>query len=143
MFRINLMKKKRKGKHMIIIIIKFLIPAALLIYFLRRILDKDDSKSKSALVLLLISLVFNTALAQNYNYSLIPYPERDGYSIANSLAHYVFGYDHLGHWNSDLFKNGYEISNYVTIILLIVYISCLIFERRKKAKSLRNEIIEN
>jgi len=114
-----------------IIIIKFLLPVVILIYFLRRILPKSDSKSKSTLVLVVISLVFNTALAQNYNYSLIPYPERDGYSIANSLALYVFGYDHFGHWDSDLFKTGYEISIYSTILLLCIYIACLIFERRK------------
>lgn len=114
---------------MLIIIIKFLLPAVLLIYLLRRILDKNDSTSKSILVLLLTSLVFNTALAQNYNYSLIPYPERDGYSVSNMLAYYVFGEDHFGHWNSELFKAGYEISIYVTLLLLITYIGCLIIER--------------
>ncbi|GHI01177.1 hypothetical protein [Neobacillus kokaensis] len=119
---------------MIIIFIKFLLPAFLLIYLLQRTLDKYDSKSKAMLVLLLISLVFNTALAQNYNYNLIPYPERDGYSISNMLAYYVFGENYFGHWNLDLFKSGYEISIYVTIILLIIYVSCLIFERRKKEK---------
>jgi hypothetical protein len=119
---------------MIIIIIKFLLPAVLLNYFLSRILGKNDSKSKSTLILLLISLIFNTALAQNYNYNLISYPERDGYSVSNSLAYYVFGEDHFGHWNSDLFKTGYEISIYVTIILILIYFGCLIFERRKKVK---------
>ncbi|EPD54126.1 hypothetical protein HMPREF1210_00111 [Paenisporosarcina sp. HGH0030] len=63
---------------MFIILVKFLLPAILLFYLLLRILDKKDSKSKSTLVLLITSLVFNTALAQNYNHSLIPYPERDG-----------------------------------------------------------------
>ena len=117
---------------MIIISIKFLLPAIILIYFFRRILPENDSKSKSTLVLVVISLLFNNALAQNYNYSLIPYPESDGFSIANSLALYVFGYDHFGHWNSELFKTGYEISIYSTILLLFIYIACLIFERRKK-----------
>jgi hypothetical protein len=79
-------------------------------------------------------LVFNTALAQNYNYNLIPSPERDGYSVSNSLAKYVFGEDHFGHWNSDLFRTGYEISINVSMILLVIYIGCLIFERRKKDK---------
>ncbi|WP_342543259.1 hypothetical protein MHH33_06420 [Paenisporosarcina sp. FSL H8-0542] len=119
---------------MIIILVKFLLPAILLFYLLLRILDKKDSKSKSTLVLLITSLVFNTALAQNYNHSLIPYPERDGYSASNSLAYYVFGEDHFGHWNSDLFRTGYEISINVSMILLVIYIGCLIFERRKKGK---------
>ncbi|MBU0940703.1 MAG: hypothetical protein KKD36_04640 [Bacteroidetes bacterium] len=119
---------------MIIVLIKFLLPAVILIYLLHRILDENHSKSKSILVLLLTSLVFNTALAQNYNYSLIPYQGRDGYSVSNSLAYYVFGEDHFGHWNSDLFKAGYELSITVTIILLIIYIGCLIFENRKKRK---------
>lgn len=119
---------------MIIILINFLLPAILLFYLLLRILDKKDSKSKSTFVLLITSLIFNTALAQNYNYSLIPYPERDGYSISNWLAYYVFGEDHFGHWNSDLFKTGYEISINVSVILLIAYIVCLIFERRKMGR---------
>ena len=119
---------------MFIILVKFLLPASLLFYLLLRILDKTDSKSKATLVLLITSLVFNTALAQNYNYSLIPYPERDGYSVSNSLAYYVFGDDNFGHWNSDLFRNGFEISINVSMILLVIYIGCLIFERRKKDK---------
>ncbi|WP_316572626.1 hypothetical protein [Neobacillus sp. YIM B06451] len=119
---------------MLIILIKFLLPAILLFYFLQRILDKKDSKSKSTLVLLITSLVFNTALAQNYNNSLIPYPERDGFSVSNWLAYYVFGEDHFGHWNSDLFKTGYEISINVSMTLLVIYIVCLIFERRKLSK---------
>ena len=119
---------------MFIILVKFLLPAILLFYLLLRILDKKDSKSKSTLILLLTSLVFNTALAQNYNHSLIPYPEKDGYSVSNSLAYYVFGEDHFGHWNSELFRAGYEISISVSMLLLVIYIGCLIFERRKKGK---------
>ncbi len=119
---------------MIIIFFKFLLPAILLFYLLFRVLDNNDNKSKPTLVLLITSLVFNTALAQNYNHSLIPYPERDGYSVSNSLAYYVFGEDHFGHWNSDLFKTGYEISINVTMILLVIYIGFLIFERRKNGK---------
>lgn len=128
------MDKKKEGKYLLIILVKFLLPAVLLFYLLLRILEKKDSKSKSTLVLLLTSLVFNTALAQNYNHSLIPYPESDGYSVSNSLAYYVFGEDHFGHWNSDLFKTGYEISINVTMILLVIYIGFLIFERRKNGK---------
>ena len=119
---------------MFIILVKFLLPAVLLFFLLLRILDNKDSKSKSTLVLLLTSLVFNTALAQNYNHSLIPYPERDGYSVSNSLAHYVFGEDHFGNWNSDLFRAGYEISINVSMLLLVIYIGSLILERRKKGK---------
>ena len=119
---------------MIIILVKFLLPAFLLFYLLLRVLDKNDNKSKPTLVLLVISLVFNTALAQNYNHSLIPYPETDGYAVSNSLAYYVFGEDHFGHWNSDLFKTGYEISINVTMTLLVIYVGFLIFERRKKGK---------
>ncbi|WP_409275131.1 hypothetical protein V1499_07625 [Neobacillus sp. SCS-31] len=119
---------------MLIILIKFLLPAIFLIYLLLRILDKKDSKSKSTLVLLITSLVFNTALAQNYNYSLIPYPEKDGFSVSNWLAHYVFGEDHFGHWNSALFKTGYDISINVSMTLLVIYIVCLILESRKIGK---------
>ena len=117
---------------MIIVFIKFVLPAVLLIFLLGKMLSKDNRKSKSALVLLLTSLVFNTALAQNYNYSLIPYPDRDGFSVSNSLAYYVFGQDHFGHWNSDIFGAGYEISIYVTILLLFIYIGSLIYESREK-----------
>lgn len=119
---------------MLIILIKFIIPAILLFFLLQRILGKNDSKSKFTLVLLIISIVFNTALGQNYNYNLIPYPEKDGYSISNWLAYYVFGEDHFGHWNSDLFKNGYEISIQISMVLLVMYITCLALERRKISK---------
>ena len=70
---------------MLIILVKFLLPAFLLIYFLFRFLDKNDRKSKSILVLFLTSLLFNMALAQNYNYNLMPLPERDGFAVFNSL----------------------------------------------------------
>lgn len=117
---------------MIIVFIKFVLPAVLLIFLLGKMLSKDNRKSKSALVLLLISLVFNTALAQNYNYSLIPYPGRDGFSVSNALAYYVFGEDHFGHWNSAIFEIGYEISIYITILLVFIYIGSLIYESREK-----------
>lgn len=119
---------------MLIILVKFLLPAFLLFYLLLRILDKNDRKSKATLVLLITSLLFNIALAQNYNYNLIPFPERDGFAVSNSLAYYVFGEDHFGHWNSDLFRTGYEISINVTILLLAIYISLIVWERRKKGK---------
>lgn len=123
-----------------IIIVKFFLPAILLCFILLRFLDKKDSKSKSILVLLLTSIVFNSALAQNYNFNLLPYPERDGYAVSNSLAYYVFGEDHFGHWNSELFRNGYEISINVTLILMILYIGLLLVERRinDKEKILNN-----
>jgi hypothetical protein len=79
--------------------------------------------------LLLTSIIFNSALAQNYNSSLIPSGE--GYSVSNKIAYYVFGEDHFGHWNTDLFRRGYEISIQVTIMLLIIYIGLLIVENRK------------
>src|SRR4051794_8236783 len=116
---------------MLFILIKFVLPAILLFYLLLRSLGEKDGKSKSTLVLLITSLIFNTALAQNYNLSIIPYPESDGYSVSNWLAYYVFGEDHFGQWNSDLFKNGYAISINVSLILLVIYIFCLIFERKK------------
>jgi hypothetical protein len=116
---------------MIFVIIKFVLPAILICYLFHKILDKNQRYSKAALVLILTSLVFNTALAQNYNYSLIPYPERDGFSVSNPLAYYVFGEDHFGHWSSELFKTGYQVSIYVTLLFLFVYIICLIIERNK------------
>jgi len=119
---------------MVIFLVKFLLPAFLLFYLLIRFLDKNDRKSKSILVLFLTSLLFNMALAQNYNYNLMPLPERDGFAVSNSLAYYVFGEDHFGHWNTELFKTGYEISVNVTTILLIIYIGLLIWERRKKGE---------
>lgn len=116
---------------MLIILVKFLLPTIILFFLFQRILGKKDCKSKFTLVLLILSIIFNTALAQNYNHNLIPYPERDGYAVSNWLAYYVFGEDHFGHWSSDLFKNGYEISITISMILLVIYIVCLVVERRK------------
>jgi hypothetical protein len=116
----------------LIILLKFIIPLLILIFIFYKMFDANHRMSKTTLVLLLTSIVFNIALAQNYNYNLIPYPERDGYSISNSIAYYVFGEDHFGHWNSNLFKSGYDISTSVTILLLILYIISLIIERKKK-----------
>jgi hypothetical protein len=115
-----------------IILLKFIIPTLILIAIFYRIFDHNNRMSKSTLVLLLTSIIFNIALAQNYNFSLIPYSERDGYSISNSIAYYVFGEDHFGHWNADLFKSGYDISTSITILLLILYIISLILERKRK-----------
>ncbi len=116
---------------MFFIIFKFVLPTILLIYLFYKKLDKNQRYTKAVLVLLLTSIVFNTALAQNYNYSLIPYPGRDGFSVSNPLAYYVFGEDHFGHWNSDLFRTGYEISIFITIILLVIFIFCMMFEHKK------------
>jgi hypothetical protein len=115
-----------------IIVLKFIIPLLILISIFYKILDATHRMSKSALVLLLIAIIFNISLAQNYNYSLIQHPERDGYSISNSIAYYVFGEDHFGHWNSNLFKSGYDISTSVTILFFILYITSLVIERKNK-----------
>jgi hypothetical protein len=114
-----------------IILLKFIFPLLVISAVFYRYID-NHKLSKTALVLLLTSIIFNIALAQNYNFSLIPYPERDGYSISNSLAYYVFGEDHFGHWTSDLFKSGYEISTFITILLLLLFIISLVLDRKSK-----------
>jgi predicted neutral ceramidase superfamily lipid hydrolase len=122
----------KRGAFMFVVFVKFIIPAIILFYLFKRFLKKDTYKSTYALVLFLTSLLFNVALAQNYNFSFFPYPANDGISITNMLAYYVFGESHFGNWSTELFRNAYELSTMISLILLFVYIVLLIIEGKGK-----------
>lgn len=116
---------------MFVVLIKLLLPAIILFFVFHKIFGKKDANSKSFLALLLTSILFNIALAQNYHFSIIPYEGRDGFSVSNWLAYYIFGEDHFGYWNTEIFKAGYDISLLVTFVLLVAYLVSLVIERKK------------
>ena len=97
-------------------------------------INKTIKFSSSILILLLFSIIANVALAQNYTQSLIP-EANDGMGISNQLAYLIIGEDP---WSHELFQSTYNESTIISIVLLIVYLLTLVFEKFLREKSLKN-----
>lgn len=77
-------------------------------------------------MLLFASVLSTVCLAQNYTESLIP-AANDGIAISNSLAYWIIGEDR---WSRELFKSYFDGSVYVSLLLLLLYLGCVIQEKR-------------
>lgn len=111
------------------IIVTFLLFITVLFIFFMFILYRNTTYkkySKGFLVLLLFSIIVNTALSQNYTENLIPNIE--GYSVSNFLSYWIIGEDR---WSTGLFRKAYNFSTIITIALLIIYSTLLIVERKE------------
>ncbi|WP_459930393.1 hypothetical protein [Desulfosporosinus burensis] len=69
------------------------------------------------LPLIILSVIASLSLGTNYTAAAIP-SLNDGIGIHNFLAYWIIGEDN---WSIALFKNYFEYSLVVSIILLIVY----------------------
>ncbi|MED4569514.1 hypothetical protein [Brevibacillus agri] len=102
---------------------------ALVLFFLKRIRARNYY-SAVTLVLLFASVLSTVCLAQNYTESLIP-AANDGIAISNSLAYWIIGEDR---WSRELFKSYFDGSVYVSLLLLLLYLGCVIQEKRHAQK---------
>lgn len=84
--------------------------------------------STGVLLLLLLSLLANNALAQNYTQSLIP-DVNDGMAISNTIAYLLIGEDQ---WSHERFKSAFDISVWISLALVIMYVCALLMERNEK-----------
>jgi hypothetical protein len=76
------------------------------------------------LVLLILSLLSNIALAQNYTSSLIP-GYADGIAISNKVAYWIIGEDG---WSQQVFKKAFDTSVWISFTLVITYVCVLVIE---------------
>jgi hypothetical protein len=79
------------------------------------------------LITILLSLIANLCLAQNYTTSLIP-GIHDGIGISNPVARLVIGEDG---WSKDLFKNYFVNSVYLTIVLVAAFAVTYFLEAKR------------
>ena len=94
--------------------------------------DVANLHSKSILFILLISIIINISLAQNYTNSQIP---NDGIGISNTLAYLIITDDGWGRfWSVEVFRSAYNISTRVTIGLLILFGVTLLIDRDSQTK---------
>lgn len=97
--------------------------SAIIYLVLKRQGDKN-ALSKVMLILILLSILTNISLAQNYTQSLIP-EANDGIGISNILASWTLPDDR---WSIAMFKSYYDKSIIVTLVLLITYALVIIKE---------------
>ncbi len=84
--------------------------------------------SRVILIALIISIVSNIALSNNYTINLITPAVNDGIAVTNFLARLIL-WD--GNWSQDLFKQAYDTSTALVIILIILYTSVLLLEKKR------------
>jgi hypothetical protein len=78
-----------------------------------------------------LSILAVVSLAQNYTQSLIP-EANDGLGISNQLAYWIIGEDG---WSQDRFKNMFDQSVYITLLLIVAYPIVLIIESKFGGKA--------
>lgn len=112
----------------IILVLIFLIVYAFLLF--RK--DKNSRKySQIFLISLIISILFNFGLLENYIFSLMPYPINDGITIVSRVAYFIIGDEG---WSTELYKRVYDISTIISYSLLGIYMLVLLLEKKKVQK---------
>ncbi|KGK86818.1 hypothetical protein DP73_15420 [Desulfosporosinus sp. HMP52] len=86
-------------------------------FVMQRRLKEEFRLFKALLPLVILSLIVSLSLGVNYVASAIP-SINDGISIHTSLAHWIIGEDS---WSINLFKNYFDYSIWISLILLALY----------------------
>jgi hypothetical protein len=84
--------------------------------------------SLGLLIAVLLSIVVNVGLAQNYTQSLIT-EVNDGISISNFVAEWIIVSEI---WSTELFKSYFENSLMITLLLIFLLLISLLFGRKKE-----------
>ncbi len=82
--------------------------------------------SKGISIAIALSILAVVSLAQNYTQSLIP-EANDGIGISNKMAYWIIGEDG---WSQEMFKNMFEQSVYISLLLISSYPIVLIIESK-------------
>lgn len=104
---------------------------ALLLFYLHK--QGDNLKfTKIGFLLLILSIIANISLAQNYTQSLIP-GANDGIGISNLLASWIITDSGWGKsWSIELFKKAYDTSMGVSLGVLLLFVASIVVESRGK-----------
>jgi low affinity Fe/Cu permease len=86
--------------------------------------------SKGIGIAIAISILAVVSLAQNYTQSLIP-EANDGLGISNKMAYWIIGEEG---WSQEMFKNMFEQSVYISLLLIAAYPIVLIIESKFNRK---------
>jgi len=97
-------------------------------FFMFRKSQEPREYSRIILIALIIAIVCNIALSDNYTINLIKPAVNDGIAVTNFLAHLILSEEN---WSLGLFKQAYDTSTAVVIVLIILYASALLLEKRK------------
>lgn len=73
-----------------------------------------------------LSIIITSSLGQNYTQSLIP-EANDGIGVSNIIAYWIIGNDG---WSQQLFRNLFETSLYISLVLIVAYPITFIFEAK-------------
>lgn len=108
-----------------------LVFVALLLFYLYR--QADSLKfTKTVLPLLILSIMANISLAQNYTQSLIP-GANDGIGISNFMASWIITDSGWGDsWSVELFKKAYDTSMGVSLIVLLSFVVSMVMEKNRQ-----------
>ncbi|WP_342430326.1 hypothetical protein [Neobacillus sp. FSL H8-0543] len=87
--------------------------------------------SKGISIAIALSILATISLAQNYTQSLIP-EANDGIGISNKMAYWIIGEDG---WSQEMFKNMFEQSVYISLLLIAAYPIVLIIESKFDRKA--------
>lgn len=82
--------------------------------------------SKGTGIAIILSILGAVSLGQNYTQSLIP-EANDGIGISNKLALWIIGEDG---WSQEMFRSMFELSLYVSLILIVAYPIVLVAETK-------------
>lgn len=104
-----------------------LIIVSLFVWFLMKSSQCRYGISVGMGLLIILSIVANISLSQNYAASLIPSDE--GLGISNDIAYLIIGEDH---WTVQVFQAYYEISSYITLILLFLMMLSIALEAKRR-----------
>jgi hypothetical protein len=99
------------------------------IFTIRRV-GISNPYSKGFALAIVLSIVAVVCLAQNYTQSLIP-ELNDGVGISNQVAYSIIGENG---WSQDKFRDIFQKSIYILLVLIVAYPVALIVESKLKKK---------
>ena len=86
--------------------------------------------SKGLGIAIALSILGAGSLGQNYTQSLIP-EANDGLGISNTIAYWIIGEDG---WSQEIFRNTFELSFVVSLILIVTYPIVTVIETKMERK---------
>ena len=113
-----------------VFVIGCLVALIISILVIRRLGIKNPF-SKGLAISIAVSILAFVSLAQNYTQSLIP-GTNDGIGISNQMAYWIIGEDG---WSQELYKNMFEQSIYISLLLIAAYPIVLMIESKLGKKT--------
>ncbi len=96
--------------------------------FTMRKIGVDEVYAKGTLLLLVLSLLANIVLSQNYTQSLIP-GVSDGIAISNQITYWIIGEDG---WSQEHFQKAFKVSMVFSFVFVVAYVVAILLEKIRK-----------